>query len=242
MRIGVISDMHGNCVALDAVLHDTKTHAVDRWVCLGDALQGGLQPREVADRLRELDCPVVMGNADAFVLEPDDQAFRNPGQLAIRDWTADQLGDDGLAFIRTFVQSVEIDLSEAGSLLCFHGSPDSYDTILLPGTAPHTLRAELGGRARTMCGGHTHQQWSVSLDGWTFFNPGSAGLAYNAHVSQDGSQFFTDAEYAVLHVDDDRVGVEFLRVPFDPAEIDRFARTSSHPGAEEFAARFRPRA
>jgi len=239
MRIGVVSDMHGNCVALDAVLQDVLTHPVDRWVCLGDALQGGLQPREVADRLRELDCPVVMGNADAFVLEPGDQAFRNPGQLAIREWTAAQLGDEGLDYVRTFVPSVEIDLGDAGTLLCFHGGPDSYDTILLPGTDPGTLRAELGGRARTMCGGHTHQQWSVSLDGWTFFNPGSAGLGYNAHVPQDGLQFFVDAEYAILHVDGDRVGVEFLRVPFDTDEIDRVARTCGHPGAEEFAARFR---
>jgi predicted phosphodiesterase len=59
MRIAVISDMHGNCVALDAVLADLESHPVDRVVCLGDAVQGGPQPAEVVARLRELGCPVV---------------------------------------------------------------------------------------------------------------------------------------------------------------------------------------
>ncbi len=68
MRTAVISDIHGNCVALDAVLADLQAHPVDQVACLGDAIQGGPQPAKVAARLRELGWPVVMGNADAWLL------------------------------------------------------------------------------------------------------------------------------------------------------------------------------
>ena len=68
MRIAVFSDIHGNGLALEAVLADIQAKAPDRLVCLGDAIQGGPQPAQVVRRLRELQCPVVMGNADAWLL------------------------------------------------------------------------------------------------------------------------------------------------------------------------------
>lgn len=243
MRIGVVSDIHGNCVALDAVLADVVTHPVDSWVCLGDALQGGPQPREVAERLRELDCPVVLGNADAFVLDGiSGEPVITDELRTVRQWTFEQLGPHGIDFARTFRPTIEIDLGPARILLCFHGSPDSYETIIAPDTPPAELRSELGGRgARTMCGGHIHRQWTVSLDGWTFFNPGSVGLAFNVYLPQDRFHFSPHAEYAILHIDDDRVGIELLRVPFDIDSYDRAARANGHPEADELAARFRPR-
>ncbi len=60
-----MSDVHGNCVAFDAVLTDLRQRRTDQVVCLGDMVQGGPQPTEVLARLRELACPVVIGNADA---------------------------------------------------------------------------------------------------------------------------------------------------------------------------------
>ena len=68
MRVAVISDIHASRIALDKVLEDLERHPADQMVCLGDAIQGGPQPAEVVRRLRELGCPVVMGNADAWLL------------------------------------------------------------------------------------------------------------------------------------------------------------------------------
>src|SRR5262245_32177831 len=68
MRIAVISDMHGNDLAFEAVEADIKKQGVDQMVCLGDAVQGGSQPAEIVQRLRRLNCPVVMGNADAWLI------------------------------------------------------------------------------------------------------------------------------------------------------------------------------
>jgi len=68
MRIAVISDIHGECFALDQVLQDMQRQGIEQMVCLGDALQGGSQPAETLARLRELSCSVVMGNADAWLI------------------------------------------------------------------------------------------------------------------------------------------------------------------------------
>ena len=68
MRVAVISDIHGNAVALDAVLRDLESVKPHRVVNLGDAVQGGPQPAEVVEHLRRLQAPVVMGNADWFLL------------------------------------------------------------------------------------------------------------------------------------------------------------------------------
>src|SRR2546428_13106715 len=68
MRLAVISDIHGECFALDQVFQDVRRQGIEQMVCLGDALQGGSQPAETLARLRELHCPVVMGNADAWLI------------------------------------------------------------------------------------------------------------------------------------------------------------------------------
>ena len=245
MRIGVISDIHGNDVALEAALADLASYDVDQTVCLGDALQGGCQPREVVDRLRDVGCPIVLGNADAFVLtgstaEAADDAGAEQ-RLHIRDWTVEQLGPDGLEFIRTFVPTHEIDLGGTGTLLCFHGSPRSYDDVLLPQMAPADLARSLDDTdANVLCGGHTHLQWTARIGEKTFFNPGSIGLAYNRFLPRERFFFHPIAEYAVLSATAEGVHIEFKHVPFDVDTLERAALSSGHPMAATEAARFRP--
>jgi predicted phosphodiesterase len=70
MRIAIISDIHGNMVALDAALADIESEHVDQIVCLGDVAEFGPHPREVLARLRALGCPVIMGNTDERLIDP----------------------------------------------------------------------------------------------------------------------------------------------------------------------------
>src|SRR6476661_3126533 len=109
MRVAIISDMHGNGVAFEAVLRDLESVGCDQIVCLGDAIQGGAQPAETVARLRSLGCPVVMGNADAWLLSGVDTAEPASEELRqMREWTLAQLSDDDRTFISGFVPTVEI--------------------------------------------------------------------------------------------------------------------------------------
>jgi putative phosphoesterase len=244
MNIAVISDIHGNCLAFDMVLEDLRKHPADRIVCLGDAVQGGAQPAQTAARLRELNCPVVMGNADAWLLRgevtnPSEQVSQK--QLEAREWALTQLSAVDLSFIQSFQSTVEISLG-GSKLLCFHGSPTSFDDIILPDTPEEEVQALLASYLPSMMtGGHTHTQFVRRLgDTAFFFNPGSVGVAYNRYLPEDGFHLDAWAEYAILLVEDERIGLEFRRVPYDYDEFARTALSSGRPNAEEYVAQYHP--
>jgi diadenosine tetraphosphatase ApaH/serine/threonine PP2A family protein phosphatase len=92
-----------------------------------------------------------------------------------------------------------------------------------------------------MCGGHTHLQWTTTIDeGRRFFNPGSVGLAYNRHLPRDRFYLYPVAEFAILTVQDADARLEFCQVPFDLDALERAIRDSGHPFAEQTAARYHP--
>src|SRR5437870_3304126 len=92
MRVCIFSDTHGNLVALDAVLADMRQQgAFDLLVMAGDLAMFGPRPAETIDRLRALDCLVLMGNTDAYVVEQAGQSPRDGDPRAaygIAEWTA----------------------------------------------------------------------------------------------------------------------------------------------------------
>lgn len=246
-RIALISDMHGNGVAFDAVLDDLAGTRHDGIVCLGDAIQGGPQPAEVVARLRDLACPVVMGNADAFVL---DGWSAIPGARLeggdrgrmddVRAWTLARLSPDDLAFVRGFVASLERPLAPGRRLIAYHGTPRSYEEIILPDTPEADVRAMLDPRPDAVyAGGHTHVQFVRHLGATFHLNPGSAGFAYRPGQAQ-GPGFRADpwAEYAVLSADGSRLALEFRRVPFDVDRLIAVYRASGQPHADEWIRRY----
>ena len=240
MRIAVISDMHGNCVALDAVLADLEAHPVDQMVCLGDAIQGGPQPAEVVACLRELGCPVVLGNADAFLLTgADGNEVVSAQQRAVQQWSLAQLSEADRAFIAAFQPTVEIALPGSRRLLCFHGSPTSFHDIIFPETPEEDVRRLLDAYLPAiLTGGHTHLQQLRRLDDSLFFNPGSVGFVYNAR--QQGGALHADpwAEYAIVAADERRFSIEFCRVPFDGAAWKRITLASGIPDAATMVTRY----
>jgi predicted phosphodiesterase len=244
--IAVISDIHGNAVAFEAVLQNLERYPADEVVCLGDTVQGGTQPREVVDLLKVLGCPVILGNADAYVLEgaikeDSTEAVSEP-MKQIRDWTYEQLGEDGRKFLSTYLSLHEVEITPGVSLFCFHGTPDSYDGVLLPQTSEEELRSAFAGHdAPFMCGGHTHIQWTVAVDGTRFFNPGSVGLAYNRFLEQEEFFFYPLAEYAMVIAEGDTVRIEFCHVPYDVDQLEKAALASGRPFSENEGAKYRPK-
>lgn len=245
MRIAVISDIHGNDVALQAVLADLERQPADRLVCLGDAVQGGPQPGEVVARLRELACPVVMGNADAWLLtgtETGNESFsaeRRRRLEEVRDWSLTRLSPDDRRFIAGFQPTVEILVSESRALLCFHGSPADFDEVILPTTPEDELQRLLGAYPQHyLTGGHTHVQHLRRLGDGFYFNPGTVGLAYRQSRATGQIRIDRSAEYAVLSVDGDRVALEFRQVPLDPGALLAAYRHSGRPYADEAIAQY----
>jgi predicted phosphodiesterase len=180
--LALVSDIHGNDAALAAVVGDLERLGVEQVVCLGDAVQGGAQPREVLDRLAALEWPVILGNADDFLLEvPEHPAEEiTTAQLERREWTLSQLEPRHLEQIRSFEPTLDVELDGGLRLRAFHGSPRSYEDVLLPETPDAQAEHGWGGSGvDVLAGGHTHLQWARTIDGALYVNPGSVGLAYD---------------------------------------------------------------
>jgi putative phosphoesterase len=244
MRVAIISDVHGELYPLDLALKDIRSKNVDQVVCLGDAIQGGSQPAETVARLREISCLVVMGNADAWLLtgkETEEKASER--QRKVRAWSLDHLSGTDLEYIKSFRPTVEINLGNEKKLLCFHGSPRSFDDVIEPSTSDETVYKFLSGFEATLfAGGHTHTQQIRRVGcGW-YVNPGSVSLAYNWTLSDLGSgRVIIDpwSEYCVVASEENRLGVEFRRVPFDLDEFAQIIRSSGRPYAEDVISQYR---
>jgi putative phosphoesterase len=243
MQLAVISDIHGNCFALDEVLADIRQQGIERIVCLGDAIQGGAQPAETIERLREVRCPIVMGNADAWLLtglETSSHEQITEQQLAVRAWSLAQLSEEDRAFIQQFQPTIEMALEAGKKLLCFHGSPHSFDDIILPDTSEDTLSQLLSGFDVTlMTGGHTHTQQLRRIGNAWYFNPGSVGLAYNWQLPREQFQADPWAEYAIVTSEGEGIGITFRHIPFDVDELASIIRASGKPYAEQAIATYR---
>lgn len=245
MRIAIISDIHGNGVALDAVLNDIKQIDVDRIVCLGDAIQGGPQPVEVVARLRELNCPVVMGNADDWLLTGIDSGAENiPEERRVRmdkvrDWQLTKLTENDLTFIRTFKPTVQIKLDDDRILLCYHGSPKSFDHVILPQTPDEEVREYLNPQEQIIyTGGHTHMQFIRHVGRTFHFNPGSVGVAYRHDQPDDHFRLDPWAEYPMLSSRDGNLSLEFRRIPFNVQLLISVYKSSGRPFAESSIAEY----
>jgi putative phosphoesterase len=235
-RLALISDQHGNDVAFRAALADVERLGVEEVICLGDVVQGGTEPAQTLDRLAALGCETVLGNADAFLLElrADDPEPFTEGQLEVREWTLSQLSSSHLEQIRAFAPVVLREL-DGVSLLLFHGSPRSYDDVLLPELGGEALEPFLGHDAALLAGGHTHLQWTRRIGDALYVNPGSVGVSYDRHP--DPPVLRPLAEWALVTVANGAVAVEFRQVPYSLQEFRAAAARSGRPYADEYVAR-----
>jgi predicted phosphodiesterase len=219
MRIAVISDIHGNIGALEAVLADIETREVGAIVNLGDALSGPLFPAECADRLMSLSIPTIRGNHERQLLTLAAEEM-GPSDR----YTASCLRSDHFEWIA----GLPFTLRLYDEVLLVHGTPDSdlmyfLETVDEDGLRPASIqeiksRATGTDAALILCG-HTHMPRSFRLDDdLLIVNPGSVGMpAYEddrpfVHKVEAGSPH---ARYAIVERRDERWSAELRTVVYD---------------------------
>jgi predicted phosphodiesterase len=231
-RIALISDLHGNGIALREVLRSIEARGADEIVCLGDVATLGVAPAEVVDTLQRLGCRCIMGNHDDYLLDPElIDGHRSTAMIidAI-DWCRDQLSSEQIEFVRRFERSLDVPLGDRHRLMLFHGSPSSNTVDLLPDTAPDTFDAQLGAeRSTVMAGGHTHLQMLRQHRGAMVVNPGSVGAPFREFAHGGLPTILDHAEYASVEVSNGEVGVTLHRVELNRRELEKAALASANP-------------
>jgi putative phosphoesterase len=211
MRIAVLSDVHANLTALDAVIGDIRTQAPDLVVFGGDLVGMGSRPAEVIDRVRDLGWPAIQGNTDeALWNDAQVEAFfsalpqlHGVHVMAKRAnaWTRDRIGDSRLAWLR----ALPLAWSD-GRITVVHASPgDAWRSPTREASDDEMLAAygQLG--TRTVVYGHIHFSFVRQLTSLTVVNSGSVSLSF------DGDR---RAAYAII----DERGAAIRRVEYDVEE------------------------
>ncbi|MBO0794909.1 MAG: metallophosphoesterase family protein [Ktedonobacteraceae bacterium] len=237
MPVAIISDIHGNLVALDAVLSAIAGRKIKQIICLGDVAATGPQPHEVIVRLKQVGCPVVMGNTDDWLLEPKLKEWDNEDKRRIQEmeiWASQQLTPGDRAYLSGFQPTISFTLENGKRLLAYHGSPRSYREHIPPTMPNSDLDAALAGhQADIFIGGHTHMQMFRRHRRSLVINPGSVGLAFDhAWPFDDAVQNPPWAEYAIIDTLNGVLNVELRRVSFDVQAFIQITLASGMPHAE----------
>jgi diadenosine tetraphosphatase ApaH/serine/threonine PP2A family protein phosphatase len=234
MRFAAIADVHGNYLALEAVVADIRALGIDDIVNLGDMASGPLDARRTMDALMALDAVHVLGNHDRYLID------RPPEKMGSWDRPAHaQLDADHLDWLRAMPPTR---VFRDRVFLC-HATPpsdESYwlETVLPDGTVRMSSleaieEAAKGITQRLILCGHTHIARAVRLrDGRMVVNPGSVGIPGYSHVHPFPHIMETgtpDARYAILDCIEGIWSVTFRHVPYDHDAMAALAGQNGDP-------------
>jgi protein phosphatase len=233
-RIALISDIHGNLPALEAVLDDIARRGIARILCLGDLEGRGPRGPEVVDRVRACCEAVVRGNWEDGLAD-----LQNDHPLA--RWYRARLGPDRLAYLAALPFTFELELS-GRRIRLLHASPHSLYEHVFPYEPEERLLRMFENTAMTGDGplpdvviyGDTHVPIWLPLGSRVLLNVGSVGYPL------DGQ---TDATYAIIEGFEEPLhgplGYTIVRVPYDVERTIQDAQDSGLPDWEVYAADIR---
>jgi putative phosphoesterase len=214
-RVAVLSDVHGNAVALAAVLSQLSAAEPDLVVFGGD-LTWGSQPQETLALLDALPAPAryMRGNAERALLEPSTEPTER------ERWMLERHSTENLAFLATFEERVSIVVDGLGPVFFCHGSPRSDEELVTPETPEERMQAMSAELDEdVLVTAHTHLQFDREIAGIRSINPGSVGMPYEGRAG---------AYWALLGPD-----VELRRTEYSLEEAAERYRASGDPLAEQ---------
>ena len=228
MRIAVVSDVHGNLSALEAILRDLKRASPDIVVCGGDLVSSGSSPADVIDRVRGLDWPGVIGNTDEMLWRPElVEATLAAPQFArmkaailahVIPTTRAAIGDERLAWLKT----LPCCWSDHDLSVVHAGPTDPWQSPGVKASDEELLRVYGGLGTTRVVYGHIHHPYVRSVGQLTVANSGAASLSYDGDPR---------ASYAI--VTDDLIDIRRIEYDIDE-EIGRL-RLARDPHAEWMA-------
>ena len=211
MRIALLSDIHGNIRALNAILSDARRQSIDRYVFLGDMVFMGLAPQACLDTTMELDPLIcIKVNTDANLEEISTFLPTTPYEEHLRDLIVDcdsRLNDAAKQTLASWPATATFNMGQMEVLFC-HGSPYSASEKLLPGDATETalqMKLEQESAQLIVCG-HTHQSGDFTIGNKRVVNPGAVGYSFNGD---------SKTSYAIIEDVDSSIACEIRKISYD---------------------------
>ncbi|HUZ27648.1 MAG TPA: metallophosphoesterase family protein [Solirubrobacteraceae bacterium] len=229
MRLAVVSDIHGNLTALEAVAADIERRGVDQVVHGGDVALIGARPAEVVDRVAELGWPGIVGNTDELLWRQEQFALQLRAAPRLEPLlrmlfdnyapaTLDRIGEERLALLRELPESRSV-----ANVGLVHASPGDLWRAPMPDAGDQELEVTYGQAvAEIVIYGHIHRPFVRQIGALTVANAGSVGLPF------DG-----DPRASYLLIQDDRA--EVIRVAYAVEAEVAALRASGYPDSDRIA-------
>lgn len=237
MRLAALSDIHGNLLALEAVLADIRTQGTpDLYWIMGDFSAFCPWPSQTLARLRALpnadflcgntDRYLVTGRRPAVAVESRREWERMPETLETRDatfrWAVQRLSYGDYEFLRDLPRQLHRDVPDYGRILAVHATPEDDETNVYPDTPQDELRryvSQIG--ARLVLYGHTHRVMDRPVAGVRLVNGGSVGIPLDGDPRP---------AYALLDFEGGDCKITACRVDYDRAQVLAEMERLEHPG------------
>lgn len=201
MRVALLADIHGNCLALEAVLNAARRHGAERLLVAGDLVGYYFWPGEVLELLAGWDLSLAAGNHELMLakarfngdsLGEIERSYGCGVRLAAETLTAEQLD-----LLCGLPQSLPVDVGGRRLLLC-HGSPWDIDQYIYPDAGEELLARCASQECDLLVTGHTHYPMSLRVGGTLLVNPGSVGQPRNRRPGAHWALFDTESGEATL--------------------------------------------
>ncbi|MDY0406563.1 metallophosphoesterase family protein [Virgibacillus sp. 179-BFC.A HS] len=226
-KIAIISDIHGNKTALEAVLEDIHKRGVERIFCLGDLVGKGPQGSACIALVKSTCEKVIRGNWDVFIQEPQESAFLN--------WYQNQLTAEDNAYLASLPFSIDLEMNNQ-LIRCFHASPRSVFERISPGYHPEEKCLTLFENSEKTTAADPSKQPDIVFYGdihTTMLTTYEIGILCNVG-SVGNSLDLTSASYVILDGSYGTNAIEFIRVTYDRKAELAIAKEMEMPGYEQY--------
>ena len=226
MKYAFISDIHGNAVALEAVLHHLQHLNIDQIYVLGDICFRGPEPKRALELVRSLQAKVIKGNADEWIVrgvmagEVPEQALEMMNKE--RDWSVSQLNETDIEYLKNLPEDLKIETNNGNLIHAFHATPaDLFEIVQQNG--PIAEKIMIMQEASMYVYAHIHNPFVTYRDGKCVANLGSIGLPF------DGQPL---ASFLVVEEVGEQLRVYNERVPYDISKVINQLDASEYPNKE----------
>ncbi|OPJ61140.1 metallophosphoesterase family protein [Clostridium chromiireducens] len=232
MKVAVLSDIHGNGIALEYAINDLKSLGIKKVIILGDIIMKGPMPLKSLEMLKDKDLEIIAwikGNTDLWLEEITDvwiPSTRREYELNLYyKYAKDKLKEEQIVFLKELPLECSININGI-SILCVHGTPQSIVEALDSSVSEEEIKKAIKGvEEQLILSGHSHTSFIGEVDGKIIFNVGSIGN------SLDGDNRIS---YGVLDFVEGRVNLVNRRISYPADEIINIAIDNKFPLLNEY--------